>query len=114
MISLTNKTKRIKTYVLPHELYCKALGRCVCTTYIGGTKPRTSSSITIVSGTTVSGLPQEVLQLPKIAQAIKQGELRVQRTPKKEKIKNSEKPKTKRRKKPEAMPPKVEAEGSEK
>lgn len=80
-ISLMSATRRMKVFTLPHAEYCSALGRCVCVTLPGKQKRRVPSSLTIPAGARVEGLPQAMLAVKRVAQAVRQGELAVGRPP---------------------------------
>jgi len=80
-ISLTNTTRRMKVFVLPHAEYCKALGRCACVELPGKKKRRVPSSLTIPAGAKADELSQAVLVVKRVAQAVRQGELTVGRPP---------------------------------
>ena len=80
-VTLINKTRRMKTYNLPHDTYCKALGECACITLPGRDKRTVCSSVTLAAGAEVEGLQDAVLQVTKIAKDIKKGELQVKKKP---------------------------------
>jgi hypothetical protein len=73
-ISVTNTSRRCQVFVLAHEVYCAALGRCACRT---GTR-RVPSSLTIASGVTVS-VDDAVLAVPELVRAVREGLLSVKR-----------------------------------
>jgi hypothetical protein len=79
-VSLINTSGRLKSFALPHETYCKARGRCACR-LTRELERRIPSSITIAADTRVSDLDDAVLQVPDIAQALRNGEIRVERKP---------------------------------
>ncbi|MFI5301711.1 MAG: hypothetical protein ACHREM_26785, partial [Polyangiales bacterium] len=76
-ITLTNTSRRIATFTLPHADYCKTRGQCACAIRRGGA--RVPSSLTVTVGVRVRGLDDAVLQVPAIALAVKRGALRVDR-----------------------------------
>ena len=89
-ITLINTSRRIAVISLRHDIYCKALGTCVCTETKGKRHART---VTIPAGESVTDLDEAVLALPDVIRAVRAGELRVQRRAPAPKTKtNSRKP----------------------
>ena len=80
-VTLINTTRRMVVLNLPHESYCKALGRCACTPHPLRENATVASSLTIPAGQAVADLPEAVLSAPEADQAIKTGELLVEQTP---------------------------------
>jgi hypothetical protein len=74
-VSLTNTSLRCQVFVLAHEVFCAACGRCACRT---GAR-RVASSLTIASGMTVGALSDAVLAVPEVSRAIRSGALLVKR-----------------------------------
>ena len=73
-IAITNTSRRCQVFVLAHDVYCAALGRCACRS---GTR-RVASSLTIASGVTVS-VDDAVLAVPELVRGIREGSLSVKR-----------------------------------
>ncbi len=73
-VSLINMSRRCHVFVLAHEVYCAALGRCACRT---GTR-RVASSLTIASGITVV-VEDAALAVPELVRAVREGSLSVKR-----------------------------------
>ena len=80
-VTLINTSGRIKCVTLPHEIYCKALGRCVCTMTPGRNARRIPTSLTLAAGARLELVDEAVLAVPEIANAVRAGEMRVERTP---------------------------------
>ena len=79
-ITLINRTGRMKVYNLPHQTYCKPLGKCACTKLPGRNSGQVCASLTLASGVEVDGVPEAVLQVKEISKDISSGALRVKRT----------------------------------
>ncbi len=75
-MKLINKTNRMKVIVLPHQVYCAALGRCECMR-LPGMKNKVAASLTIPAGMTSGELPDELLQVSQVQKGLKRGELEV-------------------------------------
>ena len=73
-VNLVNKTRRMKVFNLPHEIFCKSLGKCQCKR---SSKHPIPMSLTIPAGQSIDGLAEPVVQIPEIARAVKRGELEV-------------------------------------
>ena len=99
MITIINKTKRLKVFLVPHVMICKAIGKCRCGNPSSCTKPRNIASLTIPSGASISGLPGELATLPEIVHAVKRGDIEISYEPIKPPKKVEPKPVKKRRKK---------------
>lgn len=74
-ISLTNTSRRCIVFVLAHDVFCVADGRCRCTP---GTRP-VPASLTLATGVTVDGLDDAVLTVPEVIRAIRDGALAANR-----------------------------------
>ena len=72
----------MKVYNLPHDTYCKALGRCACTRFQG---KRVCSSLTIPAGGFQKELPEAVLYVAEVLRDVGTGVLRANRISNKEK-----------------------------
>ncbi len=77
-ITLINTIRRIAVISLRHDIYCKALGTCVCSETKG---KRHARAVTIPAGESVSDFEEAVLTLPDVIRAVRAGELRVRRQP---------------------------------
>ena len=73
-VAITNTSRRGLVFVLAHDVYCAALGRCACRS---GAR-RVASSLTIASGLTVS-VDDAVLSVPELVRAVRDGSLSVKR-----------------------------------
>ena len=80
-VTLINTTRRMVVLNLPHESYCKALGRCACTPHPLRENATVASSLTIPAGQAVADLPEAVLSAPEVDRAVHAGELRVEQSP---------------------------------
>jgi hypothetical protein len=69
----------MKVFILPHETYCLALGRCVCEESAGIRPRRIPSSLTLPAGSVTPGLDDALLLLPEVAKAARTGDLLVRR-----------------------------------
>ena len=78
-VTLINKSGRMKIFTLPHVEFCKAKRRCACLPVPGDVTRRIASSLTIPADGQVEDLPQAVLAVAKIAQAVRAGDLLVKR-----------------------------------
>ena len=76
-MKLINRTNRMKVIPLPHQSYCKALGRCVCI-QLAGMKGKIATSLTIPAGGTSKDLPDAVLQVPQVDRKVRRGELTIE------------------------------------
>lgn len=72
--SLTNTSRRCQIFVLAHDVYCAALGRCACR----AGPHRVVSSLTIATGVTVT-VDDAVLVVPELVRAVREGALTVKR-----------------------------------
>ena len=75
-ITLINATRRMTVINLTHDLYCKALGTCICTETKG---KRHTRAVTIPAGESIADLHEAVLTIPEVVRAVRAGELRVRR-----------------------------------
>jgi len=78
-VSLTNTSRRCLVFVLAHETYCNAVGKCQCNITSGRSTRRTAKSLTLPSGVTSQPLNEAVLAVADIVRAAKRGYLRVDR-----------------------------------
>jgi hypothetical protein len=78
-VSLTNTLGRMQIFVLPHETYCQALGKCACEVEHGRVARRIPSSLTLPAGATVAGLPEAILSVRDVVAAHRRGALGVAR-----------------------------------
>jgi hypothetical protein len=69
----------MKIFVLPHETYCEALGRCACERTKGLKPRRIPTSITLPAESTTTGFEDAVLLVSDIVKAVRAGELIVRR-----------------------------------
>jgi hypothetical protein len=74
-ISLTNASRRCLVFVLVHDVFCVADGRCRCAP---GIRP-VPASLTLATGVTVDGLADAVLTVPEVIRAIRDGALAANR-----------------------------------
>ena len=75
-ITLINNTRRMMVINLVHDIYCEALGTCICTVTKGKQHAR---AVTIPAGESVTDLNEAVLTMPEVLRAVRKGELRVRR-----------------------------------
>lgn len=80
-LTLINKRSRMRVFVLPHDPYCTALGRCVCVVLPGRENRSVPSSVTLAAGATLSGLPDALLTVPDITLAVRKGEILMTQEP---------------------------------
>jgi hypothetical protein len=78
-IALIGTARRVAVFVLSHDPYCIALGRCDCTRRRDG--KLLAGSLTVPARSRVPGLPEAVLAVPAIALAVRAGALRVEHAP---------------------------------
>lgn len=76
-VTLTNTTRRLAVFLLPHDSYCAACGNCVCTRRSDGVM--LAGALTLPSARAVAALPDAILQVPSIKRALRCGELRAER-----------------------------------
>lgn len=74
-VSLANTSRRCLVFVLAHEVYCVANGRCRCAP---GNR-RVPTSLTIAAGVTIDGVDEAVLVVPAVIRAIRDGALAANR-----------------------------------
>lgn len=74
-VSLTNTSGRCLVFVLAHDVFCVANGRCRCAP---GNRP-IPTSLTIAAGVTIDGLDEAVLAIPAVIRAIRDGALAANR-----------------------------------
>ena len=74
-VSLTNTSRRCMVFVLAHDVFCVANGRCRCAP---GVRP-VPSSLTLATGETVGGLDDAVLAVPAVIRAVRDGALAANR-----------------------------------
>ena len=75
-VTLINTSRRIAVINLIHDIYCEALGTCVCTETKG---KRHTRAVTIPAGESIADLHEAVLTIPEVIRAVRAGELRVRR-----------------------------------
>jgi hypothetical protein len=80
-VCLKNTHGRLQVFVLTHEAYCKALGKCACSVVEGRSARRIPGSLTLATGTETSELPDAVLAVPEVQRAVRDGSLLVVKTP---------------------------------
>ena len=98
-VKLTNNTRRMKVFHLPHDTYCAALKSCACVALGGRDLRRIPSSLTIPSGGVVVNLPDAVLAVPEIVAAVKKRDLLAhQEEVRKKKTQTRKKRRTKKKK----------------
>ncbi|HVJ21559.1 MAG TPA: hypothetical protein VM686_39385 [Polyangiaceae bacterium] len=78
-VYLTNTSGRCTVFVLAHETYCRALGKCRCDVEQGRRARRTAKSLTLASGVTSPALDDAVLTIPDVVRAVKRGDVSVKR-----------------------------------
>ncbi len=73
---LTNITDGNKVFALPHDVYCVALGRCVCVKCLpfGRKRPR---MLTLAEGERCV-VARAVLSVPEVARAVGRGRVRLE------------------------------------
>ena len=74
-IALTNTSRRCVVFVLAHDVFCVANGRCRCAP---GARP-IPTSLTLAAGVTLDGLEEAVLAVPAVIRAVRDGALTVNR-----------------------------------
>lgn len=74
-VSLTNTSRRCLVFVLAHDVFCVANGRCRCAP---GARP-VPTSLTLAAGVTIDGLDEAVLAIPTVIRAIRDGALAANR-----------------------------------
>jgi hypothetical protein len=74
-VSITNTSRRCLVFVLAHDVFCVAQGRCLCAP---GARP-VPTSLTLATGVTVDGLDDAVLTVPEVVRAIRDGALAANR-----------------------------------
>ena len=78
-VALVSTVPRLAVFVLAHEAYCAAHGRCSCTHRRD--RKLLAASLTVPARARISDLPDAVLAVPAIALAVRQGALRVEHSP---------------------------------
>ena len=76
-ITLNNNTNRMRVFILKHEEFCERIGDCRCVLYKEMNK-QFASVISIPSRSKIEGLPDEILEVERIKQAISEGILSAQ------------------------------------
>ena len=79
-VSLTNTLGRLQVFVLAHETYCEAFGKCGCELRDARSGTRIPGSLTLPSGATIDGLPDAVLSARDVRAAHQRGALSVKRS----------------------------------
>lgn len=70
-VTLTNVSRRCLVFVLAHDVFCAARGRCAC-------KGAAPSSLAVASGVSAT-IDDAVLSVPEVIRAVREGALRVKR-----------------------------------
>ena len=78
-VSLTNTLGRLQVFVLPHETYCEALGKCACELRDARSGTRIPGSLTLPTGETIDELPDAILSVRDVRAAHHRGALVVKR-----------------------------------
>jgi hypothetical protein len=71
---LANTTDGRKAFVLPHDVYCAALGRCVCVPALP--LGRVRATVLVLEEGERRVVPRAVLSVPEVARAVRRGRLR--------------------------------------
>jgi hypothetical protein len=71
---LANTTDGRKVFVLAHDVYCAALGRCVCVPALPPGRPR--ATVLVLEEGERRVVPRAVLSVPEVARALRRGRLR--------------------------------------
>ncbi len=79
MVSLKNRSGRMQVFVLAHESYCAARGECSCSQSTARGARRVPRSLTLAAGAMSHEVPDAVLAVPAVGQAVRRGELIVLR-----------------------------------
>ena len=74
-MKLTNRTRRMLTFLLPHETYCEAHGECACVVVDLDRGTRVPSSLTLPAGEPARDVSDAVLTVREIAKAVKREEV---------------------------------------
>jgi hypothetical protein len=75
-VTVTNTTRRLAVFILPHDEFCEQLGRCACERRRD--QHRLPTTLTVPAGTSLTDVPAAVLTVRAVAAAIRAGELRVE------------------------------------
>ncbi|MGE0324072.1 MAG: hypothetical protein AB7S68_17290 [Polyangiaceae bacterium] len=78
-VILSNRGRGALVFVLAHERYCRALGRCGCAVPDERSGRRIPRSLTVPTGTRSTPLPETILMLDDVDRAIRRGALGVER-----------------------------------
>jgi hypothetical protein len=76
-VTLVSTARRLAVFVLLHDSYCDALGRCACARRRDGV--RLPTALSVAARLRVTDLPDAVLAVPAVALAVREGSLRVER-----------------------------------
>lgn len=80
MLTLSNRSGRMLVFVLDHDSFCSATGRCECRVErLGRRRLRVARSLTVPAGAAIADLPEAVLSVPPVARALASGELTARR-----------------------------------
>jgi len=79
-LTLTNQSTRLVLLFLRHEHFCKALGRCSCVELPTSPPRKGPAVLALAAGTTSAALPEAVLQVPEVQQALREGWLVIGRS----------------------------------
>ena len=81
MLTLSNRSGRMLVFVLDHDSFCSALGRCECRVErLGRRRLRVARSLSIPAGAAAGDLPDALIAVPTVARALANGELAARRT----------------------------------
>jgi hypothetical protein len=80
-VSISNRSGRCQVFVLPHEVVCTSLGRCLCVPPERRSGRPVAASLTLATGMSATGLPEAVLRAPDVAKAISRSEVQVTTDP---------------------------------
>jgi hypothetical protein len=75
-VILANSTDGRKVFVLVHDVYCAAMGRCACIRALPLGRRR--ASVLVLEEGERRAAPRAVLSVPEVARAVGRGRLRVE------------------------------------
>ncbi len=76
-VTLTNQSKRMQVFLLPHGEYCGPAGACTCVFRHDGA--RLAGSLTIPVGVSMSELPDAILGVSSVARAMGEAMVKAER-----------------------------------